>query len=214
MTNAVVTDSTYPLKSVFLDKVHRLTSTTSGDDQWQAISNAYQSRGRFYHTLDHLQAMLDRLLPLENQLEDPEMVCMAVFYHDMVYNVLRKDNEARSARAAVKFLQQTGTAQERIQACREMILATQHHKDIGLPDCRYLLDADLGVLGSSPESYRQYCRNIRKEYRLFPDRVYKPGRKNVLLHFLEMPRIYKTDIFYDQLETQARENIREELEQL
>jgi len=59
-----------------------------------------------------------------------------------------------------------------------------------------------------------YYKNARKEYAIFPDFVYKPGRKKVLLHFLAMERIFKTDYFFHKFEMQAKQNLQKELEML
>ncbi|MNJ03033.1 hypothetical protein D3C73_1632060 [compost metagenome] len=55
---------------------------------------------------------------------------------------------------------------------------------------------------------------MRQEYAIYPDLVYNPGRKNVLLHFLAMDRIFKTDYFFEKYEKPARENLRKEAELL
>ncbi|MDI3322235.1 hypothetical protein [Pinibacter soli] len=52
--------------------------------------------------------------------------------------------------------------------------------------------------------------NLFTEYAIYPDLIYKPGRKQVLLHFLEMKRIFKTKEFYEKYETAARENLKKE----
>jgi predicted metal-dependent HD superfamily phosphohydrolase len=44
--------------------------------------------------------------------------------------------------------------------------------------------------------------------------MYNPVRKKVLLHFLSMERIFKTDYFYTHFEKQARENLQKEMELL
>jgi predicted metal-dependent HD superfamily phosphohydrolase len=49
---------------------------------------------------------------------------------------------------------------------------------------------------------------------IFPDFVYKPGRKKVLLHFLAMERIFKTDYFFHKFELLAKQNLQKELEML
>ena len=49
---------------------------------------------------------------------------------------------------------------------------------------------------------------------MYPDMMYKPGRKKLLEHFLAMPHIFKTAFFRERLEVQARENLMRELELL
>lgn len=67
------------------------------------------------------------------------------------------------------------------------------------------------ILGTAREGYETYCGQIRREYGLFPDMLYKPGRLKVLRRFLEMPSIYRTSHFQFLLEMQARENLQAEI---
>ena len=81
-------------------------------------------------------------------------------------------------------------------------------------DTNYFTDADLSILGSDSDSYLTYTKQIRKEYSYFPDLLYKPGRRKVLEHFLEMGNIFKTKYFQDKFEIQAKINILGELKSL
>ena len=58
-------------------------------------------------------------------------------------------------------------------------------------DINLFTDADLAILGAEPEIYKNYAAAIRQEYSVFPDPIYIPGRKKVLLHFLKMERLFK-----------------------
>ena len=94
------------------------------------------------------------------------------------------------------------------------VLATKKHAACDDTDTNYFTDADLSVLGQGWYVYSNYYRQVRKEYALYPDIIYIPGRKKVLQHFLQMERIFKTDHFFNKFELQARENIQKELEAL
>lgn len=61
------------------------------------------------------------------------------------------------------------------------------------------------------EVYEAYAAAVRKEYSIYPDLVYRPGRKKVLEAFLGMERIYKTDYFFRRLEATAKENMKKEI---
>jgi predicted metal-dependent HD superfamily phosphohydrolase len=52
---------------------------------------------------------------------------------------------------------------------------------------------------------------VRKEYAIYPDLLYRPGRIKVLKYFLEKPRIYHTPYFWEKYEEQARANMEAEL---
>ena len=93
----------------------------------------------------------------------------------------------------------------------EAILATKSHDKHALQDINYLTDADLAILGSEHNTYIHYTNQIRKEYSIFPDILYKKGRKKVLEHFLNMEYIYKTDYFHNQYHDQCISNLKNEL---
>lgn len=180
---------------------------------WKEIETRHSESGRFYHTLDHLQHLLSQLEPLKKHIADWDAILFTLFYHDSIYDVLRTDNEPQSAELAVLRMRSLGVPEARIARTEAQILATQRHSSDD-PDTLFFLDADLSVLGADRKTYARYAANVRREYAVFPDETYNPGRKKVLGHFLFMHRIYKTEAFYSELETTARENLEWEKEQL
>jgi predicted metal-dependent HD superfamily phosphohydrolase len=56
-----------------------------------------------------------------------------------------------------------------------------------------------------------YFEQIRKEYRIYPDFLYKPGRAKALEHFLENKFIFQTEEFRKLYEEKARRNIEKEI---
>jgi len=181
------------------------------DQLWQEIVQCYTAAGRYYHTLHHVGYMLGKACEHQDKLSDRDTLLFSVFYHDIVYDPQRQDNEERSAVMAQDRLQQLGMPTGKIAKCREQIRATKSHQAGSESDTNYLLDFDLAVLGESPEVYQDYAQNIRREYALYPDAVYRQGRKSVLEHFLTRDRIFKTEEFRKQYEASARENLRAEL---
>lgn len=171
----------------------------------------YNSKSRYYHNWQHIEALLQELEAAKHLLLDYHTVIFAVFYHDAVYNVLKKNNETKSAELAILHLSKMGVPLILQQQSTALILATQHHGVSSNNDCNYFTDADLSILGSPPTVYQRYVAAIRKEYVFFPDIVYNKGRQKVLHHFLQMERIFKTDFFAERYEAQARENMKWEL---
>ncbi|MCC7245512.1 MAG: hypothetical protein IT269_07530 [Saprospiraceae bacterium] len=145
-------------------------------------------------------------------IADWETFVFAIFYHDAVYNVLKTDNEARSAALASKRLTQLGFPVRRIELCQNWIRATQKHELSDDPTCNLLLDIDLSVLGADWDIYLEYTRQVRREYAIYPDLIFIPGRRKVLEHFLQQDHIYKTPDFRTQSEARARENLQRELQ--
>jgi predicted metal-dependent HD superfamily phosphohydrolase len=95
---------------------------------------------------------------------------------------------------------------------RVFILATKEHKGEGLTkDGKLFLDADLFILGTPEDIYKEYSKAIRKEYGWVPSFLYKRGRKKLLENFIKRDRIYFTDEMFEMFEIKARQNIVEEL---
>lgn len=181
---------------------------------WKEIEKAYSCNKRHYHNLEHLKYMIDKAIKYKNCLNDPHTIMFSIFYHDIVYNTIGQDNEQKSADIAEERLVNLGVAGDSISRCKNQIMATKDHNDNTDNDTNFLLDFDLAILGDTPENYKDYTKKIRSEYSIYPDFLYKKGRKKVLQHFLDKDRIFKTGIFYENYEKQAKENLKTELQKL
>ncbi|KPE53131.1 hypothetical protein [Chryseobacterium indologenes] len=181
---------------------------------WREIETQYSEKGRYYHNLLHLENMIHELTAVRNKISGFDEVLFSVFYHDVIYDASSKSNEEKSAAYAVPRLEQLGLSPGRILKVKDQILSTKTHQKSNDHDTNYLLDADLSVLGKDPETYFSYSRKIRKEYSIYPDFLYQPGRKKVLKHFLKLDQIFKTEEFKNLYEAQAIENIKAELQML
>ncbi|WP_224996573.1 hypothetical protein [Cesiribacter sp. SM1] len=204
-----------PLKESWLKLASHYTRHQDLAEQlWQEIEQAYSSKGRYYHTLQHLNSLIKLANTHKASVQDIDSLNFAIFYHDIVYSPLRKDNEEKSAELAVARMQRLGLSVHQQEHICQQILATKAHTDSPDPDTRLLLDFDLSILGNDWENYLTYTRQIRKEYSLVPYFLYRKGRKKVLQHFLALPTIYKTQQFQDMYEHAAKQNIERELQSL
>lgn len=192
-----------------------LTKYTNDQDLiaelWAEIERKYSDKKRYYHTLNHLENLFQQLTEIKPQIKDWDVVLFSLYYHDVIYNSVKSDNEQKSAELAEKRMKFIGIPLATIERCKAQIMATQAHFLSENEDTNFFTDADLSVLGQSWEMYSEYYRNVRKEYAIYPDLIYNAGRKKVLKHFLAMERIFKTDYFYLKFEEQARVNLEKEL---
>lgn len=179
---------------------------------WLEIEKNYSLKNRHYHNLQHLKTLFEEIDTIKTQIENFNNISFSIFYHDIIYDAASKLNEEKSADIAQERLEHLGLNHEDIQKVHEQILATKSHKKSDKEDSNFLLDADLSILGKSDEAYLEYTRQIRKEYSIYPDFLYKPGRKKVLEHFLDLENIFKTEYFREKYETQARKNIDNEFQ--
>ncbi|SHH98502.1 Predicted metal-dependent phosphohydrolase, HD superfamily [Chryseolinea serpens] len=200
---------------LFVDTASKITPDIAlVQSLWAEIEKQYGHRSRRYHNLVHLEKMRSELEGVREEIEDFAAIVFAIVYHDAVYNATKKDNEEKSAELARKRLTTLSYSPESVERVVAHILATKSHHKSEDPDTNLFTDADLSVLGAPWEAYREYYQQIRKEYAIYPDLLYKPGRRKVLQHFLDLPAIFKTETFHRRYEGQARENLFRELETL
>ena len=184
---------------------------------YDELIRAYAQPSRHYHTQKHIEALLAWSGEYKSQLQHPTVVDFAIFYHDAVYKASRSDNEEQSARIAKERLAQLHFPMEEINAVSEFILATKTHTlntSVYAADLMWFLDFDLSILGAEEEAYFEYVKQIRSEFKIYPDLLYKPGRRKVLQHFLNKEFIFKTEEFRTRFEEKAKMNLRQELERL
>lgn len=181
---------------------------------WTEVETNYSKHERHYHTLWHLEHLLEVVTDIKIHIHDWNTFLFTLYYHDIVYDASRSDNEEESARLAEKRMLQIAVSNNMIERCKTQILATKSHSESRDSDTNYFTDADLSVLGQTWETYSNYLNNVRKEYSIYPDNIYNTGRKKVLQHFLAMDRIYKTDFFFTIFEQQAKKNLQTELKLL
>ena len=178
----------------------------------QTVLNAYAQPQRHYHTTQHLQECLLWWQRCQNHMQAPAEVALALFYHDIVYDPKRSDNELQSANTMLAHLQAylPEASTERIY---RWILATAHHgqqttlSDADDADLKWVLDIDLGILSADAERFQEYERQIRMEYRHVPLLIYRCKRRQILRDFAQTEYLYHTDFFRQQLEKVAKANL-------
>lgn len=179
---------------------------------WEQLYIRYTEKHRTYHNLQHLKELFTYYDTYNDRLEHPNLVAFSIFYHDIIYNIWKKDNEEKSAEVALQCLFPLLSSNS-LTIIKEQIIATKTHES-NFSDTQFLIDFDLAILGQSTEVYQQYSELIRAEYKLVPDFLYYKGRKKVLHHFIEKPFIYKTNIFINNYEKVAKKNLKNELANL
>jgi predicted metal-dependent HD superfamily phosphohydrolase len=184
---------------------------------FEKIISSYSNKSRHYHDLSHLQKMFETILTFESILLNPDCVHFAIWFHDIIYDAKRSDNEERSAEYAKNELRKLNTDATLINSVSDLILHTKTHTIINKNesiDMQFFLDTDLVILGGNENEYIKYLEGVRKEYDHVPAILYKMGRKKILKKFLEQKYIYRTNEFRVRFEKKARENIQFEIDQL
>lgn len=179
-------------------------------EMWEAINSLYNDETRAYHNLDHIEDCLKKLDAWEGEVEDRTSVEIALWFHDIIYDTKRTDNEAASAGLAKHYLDDHPLAEKVF----EFILATRHHA-LHMTDAESILcDIDLSTLGASETVYTKYKQAIRSEFSWVPEDMFCNSRINVLNSFINREFIFYTDSYRNKYEQQARKNIHQEIEEL
>ncbi|WP_026730350.1 HD domain-containing protein [Flavobacterium denitrificans] len=198
------------LQKIYSDLLSNIGFSANEIQQnWNNLEKAYSKKSRHYHNLTHLKEMIESFETYRDQLQNPDEILFSIFYHDFVYSSSKKDNELKSAKYALAVLPKNLDLNK--QLIFDAICATQQHQQNAIEDINWLIDFDLKILAKDWEDYKIYFEQIRKEYRIYPDFLYKPGRAKALKHFLENEFIFQTDEFRNLYEEKARANIEKEI---
>jgi predicted metal-dependent HD superfamily phosphohydrolase len=202
------------LKTKFQNLINSLyVKEIDMEKEWGYLEENYSKDYKAYHNLTHLIELFKQFEVYESLLKHPEEVAFSIFYHDIIYNIGDNQNEEKSGREAVRVLQEMGVEPTVTERINQLILATKSHES-KTQDEKWMIDFDLSILGQSWEVYEGYSKKIRQEYKKIPSLLYRNGRKKVLKHFLEKKSIYKTEQFISLYELNARNNLKQELQNL
>ena len=153
----------------------------------------------------------------ENQVNDINF-WYAIWFHDIVYIPMRKDNEMLSIKMFEDFYNENKKELENKINCTEVneyIKETENHllsKENSNKKIDMFLDFDMMIMAS--DNIEQYEQEIRDEYSNISSEDYTKGRIDFLNKILSKPQIYRTDSYLSQYEEKARNNIKKILKQL
>lgn len=182
------------------------------------LTYRYCEHWRAYHTLAHIEAMLDELDLFRKSPEsipvDLEVVEMVAWYHDIVCEPLASLNEENSAELFKVDAFNLRLKVEPVEKVIRAIIATKHIVPAVDINERAACDIDLTILGKAKDVFDNYERQIYREYdRLLPAQ-FCAGRLPIVKNIVSRPRIYLTDFFRDKYEVAARENLARSIERL
>ena len=121
---------------------------------WEEIETHYTEKHRAYHNLTHIEEIFSYFDIHKTAINQPDIVSFSVFYHDIIYSIWKKNNEEKSAGFALKKLPVLQLPTNFYSSISAQILATKTH-NASTNDMQYLIDFDLGILGQTPEKYKE-----------------------------------------------------------
>lgn len=193
---------------------HRLTGSPPPVHLFDALVQRYTESHRAYHTLAHIEECLAHFAEVHHLAAQPDLIAVAIWLHDVIYEPTRNDNEIASATWAQASLLEAGVAREVITQIQQLILYTQHNAQPPSGDPALLVDIDLAILGAPRARFEAYEQQIREEYVWVPWPTFCEKRAAILQQFLDRPQIYQTSYFYTQWEAAARHQLQQSLQRL
>jgi predicted metal-dependent HD superfamily phosphohydrolase len=223
------------------------------EGRFSRLLNHYVAKNRAYHNIHHIKSCLDELdelrsihyggaMPIDEYMAmwdyhtdsrwqcdyQFEVVELALFYHDVIYDISKNDNEEQSANFFDKEANMGETdwhCSATIYDVERAINATKNHETsrwsnpngidgkLNFPEI-VVCDIDLAILGASHDKYEEYTNQIRQEYKKVPDEIFYRERYKEMAKFLHRNKIYRHVYFYNKYEEIARENIKQELREI
>jgi predicted metal-dependent HD superfamily phosphohydrolase len=167
----------------------------------------YTESGRFYHDWHHLEHCLREFDLTAHQMESPDAVEMALWFHDSIYVPGDPDNEQSSADLFTKWGENWFPSAFIDKIC-QLILITKHLNPPCDRDESYIVDIDLSSFGETWSVFLNDTKNVRRELAHIPDNIYYSNHAKFLRMLLNRPRIFQTDFFFERYEEPARHNIK------
>lgn len=187
------------------------------------VNSVYNSKGRFYHGVNHINNMLQKFEELYEKIPeikdgvDYVAMRLAIIFHDLIQGIKNAEIESASiVNSLLQFstLSSTQLHFDKIKKLLALIVATdysytpvnQFSLDEGL-----IRDLDLEGLGAPWEVYLHNSFLIRQEYPNISMDEFCKGRRKFIKHILSFEKIYSTP-YFEHLEEKARANLKRELE--
>lgn len=173
---------------------------------YDLLTTSYAHSLRHYHDGQHIVDCLRWLDLYRDQLEDPDAVELAIWFHDACYS---PDPVGHEARAALLFRQLAGGSldSERLEHICSMILQTTHQQPPDDSEQALMLDIDLGSFARPWPAYLRDTARCRAEMRQLDDSNYCYGQMRFLKKLLDREQIFYHARFRADHETDARNNV-------
>lgn len=149
------------------------------------IAQAWQEPHRHYHNEEHLAFLLHQIEELHQAKkineENHKTLVLAAFFHDIIYDPTRQDNEEKSA----EIFADLSTKHLHSELIQEIILDTkQHHGKTELSKQFSALDMAI-VTETSFAELLAWERKIFKEFQFVDYTLYREGRMALLRKFIK-----------------------------
>ncbi|XP_077288542.1 uncharacterized protein LOC143912952 [Arctopsyche grandis] len=185
---------------------------------WSQIMVQYTESARIYHTMDNYLRKKFEIydIMVKDNISERSAFVLAMFFQHYEHDTnVYGDSIDKNVEHVKNFFKDAGINHEGLISTVVGLLGAACESGSSKEGIdAYFQDLELAALGASPDEYVEYITDIEKEYSNMPAHFYRSLRLKVLQTLLLIPKIYSTDLFYEKYETQARENIEKEINEV
>ena len=182
----------------------------SGDgagERFDEIERHYQESHRRYHTPEHVEHCLEQFDAAREHLDAPDAVELAVWYHDVIYDVKSRENELESARLFQRRARDRVPG-DQVDEVVALIMVTVHTRIAPeTTDQAFMVDIDLSSFGLPWDRFITDSIAVRDEFAHLSDAEFFPKQRDFLRSLLARDSFCYTEFFRRRHEQQARRNI-------
>lgn len=173
----------------------------------QQLVEAYSESHRRYHTLAHIEHCLKMFDQCKSLAHNADALELAVWFHDIVLQPGRSDNEALSAELYLQLSDQVHRDELRELVAR-LIIATQHDGgSLEDADAIFMVDIDLSSFGLSWEEFQRDSQDLREECPECSDAEYHRKQEAFRSALATRESFFRSALFRERYEQQAQENL-------
>jgi len=183
------------------------------DDVYEEVHAYYSESGRHYHTPKHIEHCLAQFDLATDEMDDVDAVEMAIWFHDLIFDVSAEDNELKSAERFAELASDSMDAEFKTRVF-DLIIATAPPREPNSNDQEFMLDIDLSSFGLPWDEFVRDSKAVRDECPQLSDAEFFPRQRAFLESLVNRSHFYFTDFFRSRIEESARSNIRRHLKML
>ena len=182
------------------------TATKAATAVFELLLTNYSDPQRFYHDVQHIDDCLEWLDRYADQVEDPDAVELAIWFHDACYSPDPKGHEQRG----VELLHQLAgdnMPSQWLEKVATMIGLTTHQLPTEDLEQALVLDIDLASFSRPWNDYLSDTARCRAEQKQLKGSEYCACQLDFLRQLIGRPQIYYHPQFRANHEADARANI-------
>ena len=178
---------------------------------WADLVDQFRRPNRHYHDETHIAHCLAELDGARNLIGNPDMVELALWFHDAIYEPGDHDNESRSAELFLGYARDA-LPEPLVRDVYDAILATVHREIPEKGNARFVVDIDLSSFGLPWPKFMADCHALRKEQIDVNDSEFYRSKRKFLRSLIDRNSIFVTPYFCQRYEDAARTNIQRYLD--